>query len=79
MISYNDFCKIIKTEREKRFQTQKEIAYKIPISIYRYSRIENGICEPNFFVIQRLCEIYDLDFNTICKIKKPTKHIKTFD
>lgn len=79
MIAYLEFCKKIKIEREKRFLTQKEIAYKIPISIYKYSRIENGICEPSFFVLQRLCDIFELDFNTICQIKKPTKHLKTFD
>ncbi len=50
--------------------SQKEVAKCIPLPVSTYSKIENHLQNPSFFVIQRLAEIFDIDLNIIKNTKK---------
>ncbi|MBQ3253088.1 MAG: helix-turn-helix transcriptional regulator [Acholeplasmatales bacterium] len=77
---YKDFAKIIRKKRLNKGLSQKEMAYEIPLSNSNYNKIENGNIEPNFFVLQRICQILDIDLTEVLELKKPRQeHIKLFD
>lgn len=58
---YKDFAKIIKNKRLHLGISQKEMAYKIPTHKSTYCKIENGIQEPNFIILQRICVLLQID------------------
>lgn len=56
--------------------SQQEVATTIPVSKSAYSKIENHLQNPNYFVIRRLAEIFDIDLNVI---KQETEMIHFYD
>lgn len=58
-----EFIELIKKKRLSQWISQKELAKQIPISKSAYSKIENHIQKPSFFVILRLAEIFDINLN----------------
>jgi transcriptional regulator with XRE-family HTH domain len=67
-MTYKEFAKIIKKKRLYLGFTQKEIAFKIPTHKSTYSKIENGIQEPNFIILQRICVLLEIDITKELKI-----------
>ena len=58
---YKEFAKIIKNKRISMGLTQLEIAKKIPTYISTYCKIENGIQEPSFIILQKICILLKID------------------
>ena len=72
-MTYKEFALIIKEKRLDLEIKQKDISYKLGISLSKYSKIENGVMEPNFFELTMLFDILDID-PSILKIKKSKIH-----
>jgi transcriptional regulator with XRE-family HTH domain len=58
---YKEFAKIIKKKRTELGITQLEMAKKIPTCKSSYCKIENGIQEPNFIILQKICILLKID------------------
>ena len=65
---YKEFAKIIKRKREELGITQQEMAKQIPTYKSTYCKIENGIQEPNFILLQRICFLLKLDLTKELKL-----------
>ena len=59
------FSENLKTLRTANKLTQKQLADKIGVDQRTVSAWEKGICEPNFSILSKLCEIFNEDFNNI--------------
>lgn len=45
--------------------TQKQLAEKVAVDQRTISAWEKGVCEPSFFILSQLCEIFDETFDGI--------------
>lgn len=45
--------------------TQKQLAGMLEVDQRTISAWEKGVCEPSFFLLSRLCEIFDETFDGI--------------
>lgn len=59
------FSENLRTLRASRKISQKELAKLLGVDQRTVSAWENKICEPAFEVLEKLCEIFDEDFNGI--------------
>ena len=59
------FSENLKSLRTANKLTQKQLADKIGVDQRTVSAWEKGICEPNFSILSKLCEIFNEDFNNI--------------
>ena len=66
-MTYKEFAKIIKSQRQLLGISQKEFARLIPTTASTLCKIENGKMEPSFFILQRIIILLDLDFNKMIK------------
>ena len=60
-MTYKEFAKIIKNKRQYLGYTQEEIAKQIPTYKSTYCKIENGLQEPNFIILQKICILLKID------------------
>ena len=79
-MTYKDFSLIIKFKRMDKNISQKEFSRMLGISQSKYSKIENGIMEPSFILLQIISRYLEIDLNEILEIKKPIeKHYSLYD
>ena len=62
-MTYKDFSLIIKFKRMDKNISQKEFSRMLGISQSKYSKIENGIMEPSFFLLQIKSRYLEIDLN----------------
>lgn len=55
-----DIAKRIKTIREKKGMSQKELISAVDMGAVRYSRIENGKVEPSISTLEKLASVFDV-------------------
>ena len=51
--------------RQSKSLTQKQLADLLNVDQRTISAWEKGICEPSFYLLLKLCEIFEEDFNGI--------------
>lgn len=51
--------------RKKQEYTQQEIADRLGINRTTYTKWETGVCELGLKSIERLCNLLDVDYNTL--------------
>nr|DAH09959.1 MAG TPA: Repressor protein CI [Caudoviricetes sp.] len=51
--------------RKKKEYTQQEIADRLGINRTTYTKWETGVSEPGLKSIERLCNLLDVDYNTL--------------
>lgn len=51
--------------RKKQEYTQQEIADRLGINRTTYTKWETDVCEPGLKNIERLCNLLDVDYNTL--------------
>lgn len=51
--------------RKKQEYTQQEIADRLGINRTTYTKWETGVYEPGLKNIERLCNLLDVDYNTL--------------
>ena len=64
MMSLN-FKENLKGLRKAKGLTQKNLANILGVDQRTISAWEKGVCEPSFFMLCKLCELFDEDFNGI--------------
>ncbi len=60
-----NFSDNLKTLRQEKKLTQKQLAALVGIDQRTISAWENGVCEPSFELLVKLCEIFDQTFDEI--------------
>lgn len=69
----NELCNLLKTARQKKRLTQKEMAGQINISVASYNRIETGIHRPSMEVLKNICQVLGLSFYDVVEISGYSK------
>lgn len=59
------FAENLKTLRQSKKLTQKELAEMLAVDQRTISAWEKGVCEPSFQLLAKLCEIFDETFDNI--------------
>lgn len=59
------FAKNLRTLRESKSMTQKELANKLGVDQRTVSAWEKEICEPSFTMLAAICEIFDESFDNL--------------
>ncbi len=59
------FAENLKTLRQTSGMTQKDLAREIGVDQRTISAWEKGICQPNFEILARLCELFEETFDSI--------------
>ena len=59
------FAENLKNLRQSMDMSQKTLAGMLEVDQRTISAWENGICEPNFVLLSKLCEIFDETFDGI--------------
>lgn len=62
MIEIN-FSKNLKNLRTQANLSQTALANRLGVDQRTISAWENGVCEPDFVTLSKLCEIFNEDFN----------------
>ncbi|MBQ2882449.1 MAG: helix-turn-helix transcriptional regulator [Alphaproteobacteria bacterium] len=60
-----NFANNLKNLRLSANVTQKQLAEKLSVDQRTISAWENGVCEPSFTMLAKLCEIFNETFNDI--------------
>lgn len=60
-----NFNENLKNLRKSKGLTQCQLAKILSVDQRTISAWEKGICEPNFSILLKLCELFDEDFNGI--------------
>ena len=60
-----NFNENLKNLRKAKGLTQSQLAKILSVDQRTISAWEKGICEPNFSILLKLCELFDEDFNGI--------------
>lgn len=55
----------LRAARVNKDLTQKEVADEIGVSNRTVSKWENGICMPNSKYIDKICELYDANYDEL--------------
>ena len=55
----------LKAARHNKDLTQKQVAKEVGVSNKTISKWENGICMPNSKYIDKLCELYSVNYDEI--------------
>jgi transcriptional regulator with XRE-family HTH domain len=71
--------KLIKTAREAKGLSQKEVAFACKMDQSHYSRIENGKTDPSFSIILRIVKALNIEVTELFKADEIYKDINTFD
>ena len=59
------FSENLKLLRQTKGLTQNQLAKLLDVDQRTISAWEKGICEPSFFMLSKLCEIFDETFDNI--------------
>ena len=59
------FAENLRRLRKERGYTQAELAKRLNINRTTYTKYETGITEPDFERLKLICEIFNVDYNTI--------------
>ena len=59
------FAENLKQLRENKGYSQAELAKLVNVNQRTVSAWENGICEPKYIILAKLCEIFDETFDNI--------------
>ena len=59
------FAENLKNLRTTKGFTQAQLAKIVNVDQRTVSAWEKGVCEPSFFMLSKLCEIFEDAFNTI--------------
>lgn len=59
------FSENLKQLRQSKKLSQKQLAQILKVDQRTISAWETGICEPNFFILSKLCEIFDETFDNL--------------
>mgnify|MGYP000155571353 FL=1 len=59
------FAENLRTLRRCAGMTQKQLAGALGVDQRTISAWEKGVCEPSFFLLAKLCEIFDETFDGI--------------
>ena len=57
------FAENLKNFRVSKNLTQKQLANELGVDQRTVSAWEKGVCEPSFALLNKLCEIFEEDFN----------------
>lgn len=57
------FAENLKNFRVSKNLTQKQLANELGVDQRTVSAWEKGVCEPSFTLLNKLCEIFEEDFN----------------
>ena len=60
-----NFNENLKNLRKAKGLTQSQLDKILSVDQRTISAWEKGICEPNFSILLKLCELFDEDFNSI--------------
>lgn len=60
-----NFAENLKHLRKSLHMTQKELAEKLAVDQRTISAWEKGLCEPNFYLLSMLCDIFEETFDGI--------------
>ena len=60
-----EFGEHLKDLRFETDYTQEDIAKLLCIDRTTYTKYETGVSEPNLEILKRLCDIFEVDFNTL--------------
>ena len=71
--------KLIKTAREAKRLSQKEVALSCKMDQSHYSRVENGKTDPSFSIILRIVKALNIEITELFKADEIYKDINTFD
>ncbi len=71
--------KSIKTIRENRGMSQKEVISIINMEAAQYSRIENGKTEPSISTLERITKALGVSVIDLLSFEKKTEDIKSYD
>ena len=63
------FGKTLRELRKKKGCSQDEIAKILKINRTTYTKYETGVSQPDFETLRKLCEIYEVDYNTLLNYK----------
>ena len=77
-MTFKEFSKIIKEKRMRLNVNQKKMAELLYISQTKYNKIENGLREPDFELLQRILKQLNISLDDEMKKEKP-KTCKYFD
>lgn len=61
MINFKAMGQRIKNLRKENSYTQEVLAERLDMSTEHLSRIENGAYRPSIALIEKLCEVFDVD------------------
>ncbi len=79
-MTYKEFAEYFKTLRILKGYNQKDFANILGLNKTTYCRIENGLIEPNFKILQLICRHLEIDLTKVLELKKPiTKHNMFYD
>lgn len=70
-MQYKEFAKYFKSIRKAKHYTQRQFASLLGINKTTYCKIENGIVEPDFILLQQICRYLEIDLTEILELKKP--------
>jgi len=59
------FSENLRVLRKSHKLTQKKLAEMLEIDQRTVSAWENGVCEPSFIMLAKLCDIFDETFDSI--------------
>ena len=59
------FAENLKQLRQSKKMTQQELAQKLGVDKRTVSAWETKVCEPNFTILAKLCEIFDENFDNL--------------
>ncbi|MGN0818793.1 MAG: helix-turn-helix transcriptional regulator [Christensenellaceae bacterium] len=60
-----NFANNLRSLRKEKQLTQKQLAGLLGVDQRTVSAWENGVCEPSFELLAKLCEIFDESFDSI--------------
>ena len=63
--------------RMKKGYTQEDVAKKLQIDRTTYTKYETGKSEPDLAMIEKICQIFEVDYNTILINEKQQLHSLT--
>lgn len=69
----SELCNLIRTTRQKKRLTQREVAGQINVSVAQYNRIENGVTRPSTEALKNICQVFGLSFYDVVEISGYSK------
>lgn len=73
-MSYKDFSRYFRCKRIEMGYTQYEFARMLTLKQSHYNKIENGLIEPSFGILQLICIYLEIDLTELLELKKPIEN-----